>query len=213
VRKWDDVVVTGLAGQRSGRVWGRRGGVDGNGVGRVAGGEEGALEDGVGGRASNLDAGGGLGSGSLWRPLVVALHGDLPRTHGLVEARVGISDILCGGARLEVGRRNLARHGLPLVVRHGVTGDPGGNLGRCESRSTSTLPGKCRGRGPGRNYGVGPAPLPSRLKLALSAVPKTDNAASGPSNHARRKKQAKDATRKWTDNWRTQTQAEVQALG
>jgi hypothetical protein len=123
VRKWDDVVVTGLAGQRSGRVWGRRGGVDGNGVGRVAGGEEGALEDGVGGRASNLDAGGRLGSGSLWRPLlVVALHGDLPRTHGLVEARVGISNILCGGARLEVGRRNLARHGLPLVVRHGVTG-------------------------------------------------------------------------------------------
>lgn len=59
------MVVTGLAGQRSGRVWGRGGGVDGNGVGRVACGEEGALEDGVGGRASDLDAGGKLGRGSL----------------------------------------------------------------------------------------------------------------------------------------------------
>ena len=72
VCEWDDVVVAGLAGQRRGWVRGRGGRVDGDGIGRVAGGEEGAFEDGVGGRAGDLDAEGELEADPLcWRHCVV----------------------------------------------------------------------------------------------------------------------------------------------
>jgi hypothetical protein len=56
VRKGDDVVVAGLAGERCGRVWrgGRR--VDGDGVHDVACSEESTLEHAVVGSACDFDA-------------------------------------------------------------------------------------------------------------------------------------------------------------
>jgi hypothetical protein len=57
VRKGDDVVVAGLACEGCGGVRGRGRGVDGDGVGDVAGGEEGAFEDLVVRGAGYADAG------------------------------------------------------------------------------------------------------------------------------------------------------------
>lgn len=53
----DDVVVTGLAGEGRRGVWRGRGSVDGNGIGEVACGEEGALEDIVIWCAGDFDSG------------------------------------------------------------------------------------------------------------------------------------------------------------
>lgn len=117
------MVIAWLAESRGGGIrWGRRG-VDGYGVGNVAGRKESALEDILAGSACYLDAAACQHTPEqrdLSSPTLIGGKLGLPRSHGLVQIGIGVNDVLVRcGASLEVRCRNLARNAVALVVRHG----------------------------------------------------------------------------------------------